>query len=307
MRALLSTSSAVHENLAWEEALLDAFEDEGPTLFFCANESAIVLGKNQNPWRETNPRLLLDEHIALARRISGGGTVYHDAGNLNYSLILSRSGYHTEDVFHRVIRAFATLGIDAELLPGNSLGVAGRKFSGNAFCFRRSAVLHHGTILMNSDAQRLHRFLKPVLQDIQTKAVQSKPACVVNLCEVRPSLSSHEVQCALAREFSGSDVVEPRVPPAGSAVWRELVNRNRSWTWTHGYTPKFRWTLRADKLSLVLDVEDGRISHAIAQGINDEAISELSGCAFVADEICAHLKRCSGLDELIQPVLELRF
>lgn len=299
MRVVSSASTSVHDNLAWEEWLLGRFEEDGPVLYFCINDPAVVVGKNQNPWRECDPATIRREGVALARRISGGGTVYHDPGNLNYSLILPRNGYHSDETFQQVLRALRAVGITAEVMPGNSLGVGGLKFSGNAFCYRPSAVLHHGTLLVKSDVDRLHRYLQPALPDIESRAVASKPARVVNLSELRPGLSFADLQGALAREFSGSDPVPAEPPPTADESWRALRAHHEEWTWTHGYTPRFSWTIAQGSEALTLSVEEGHVREALVLGTERRSFPALVGCRFSAAALVAIMNGNPQLSALV--------
>lgn len=286
MRVIRSTSTSVQANLAWEEWLLDRFEAEGPVLFFCVNEPAVVVGKNQNPWRETHPQALARDGVTLARRVSGGGTVYHDAGNLNYSLVQSRHDYRQDELFHRVIAALLGLGIPAEMMAGHGLSARGRKFSGSAFCYRGGAVLHHGTLLVDSDLPRLRRSMKGLFPDLETRAVASKPASVTNLTDVKPGLTLNAVQQALTKELSGQDRVQPAPPPDGDPAWRSLWQRNQGWDWILGYTPGFSWTEKATTATLHVQVEQGVVQRAeLRRCDTTEVLAGLHGCRFIASEL----------------------
>ena len=286
MRIIRSAAASVHVNLAWEEWLLDRFDQDGPALFFCVNDPAVVLGKNQNPWRETDPLALGQEDVALARRVSGGGTVYHDQGNLNYSLIMSRHDYRQEGVFRQVISTLLGLGIPAELMAGNGLSAHGRKFSGSAFCYRGSGVLHHGTLLVQADLPRLRRCMNAALPDIETRAIASKPASVVNLAEVKPGLTVDILQRALALELGGTEFGEPSQPPTSDFAWQALLQRNQSWDWNLGYTPGFTWTETAPGSTLRLHVEHGLVQRAeLTRDSSTENLAGLIGCRFTTREL----------------------
>jgi lipoate-protein ligase A len=291
MRVIQSNASSIQANLAWEEWLMDRFETDGAVLFFYVNDPAVVVGKNQNPWRETNPAFLADDGVDLARRVSGGGTVYHDEGNLNYSLILSRHHYQQDDTFRSVIAALLGLGIPAERMPANGLGVAGKKFSGHAFCYRGSAVMHHGTLLVDADLTQLRQAMKPALPEVQTRAIASRPAPVINLTEVRPGLTVRDVMNALASTFAPGLPVETMEPPRADAAWQALLARNTSWDWVLGYTPSFLWEVRAEEATLILQVDGGAVQDArVRRGDRESAIIGLAGCRFTADELLPALK-----------------
>ncbi len=290
MRVIQSLSDSIQANLAWEELLLDRFEADGPALFFCVNDPAVVVGKNQNPWRETNPGFLADDGVELARRVSGGGTVYHDGGNLNYSLILSRHGYDPDQLFQRLLAALAGVGISAERMPGNSMGVAGRKFSGHAFCYRGSAVLHHGTLLVDTDLTQLRQAMQPALPGIMTRAVASRPASVMNLAEARPGLNMDELRRVLAAEYAPGVPLVTCSPPEGEMEWQRLRDRYGSWDWILGYTPSFSWDLCAGGTVLTLMVDRGEIQDAILKKHDQqEHHAGLVGCRMSKPELQAAL------------------
>lgn len=244
----------VYRNLALEECLLELAAEQGPVLFLWRSAGAVVLGKNQNPWREVNLGVLRGEQLALARRISGGGAVFHDAGNLNYALLQAREAYDQARVFGQLVQAFQRAGLPAVRGPHHSLTVHGRKFSGNAFCFRRRAALHHGTLLVSANLERLQRVLTGGLA-LTTRAIASYPLPVVNLAELRPQLdvagAAQIVLAAFAARTApvrGDDFLD-------TLPWRAAAERHRSWAWQFGQTPPFECTLGG----LTVRVEQGRI------------------------------------------------
>ncbi len=182
MLIVQSKSTDVYRNLAVEEWLLEN-APHLPVLLLYINSPCVVIGKNQNPWRECRLSLMEKDKVPLARRISGGGAVYHDEGNLNVSVIVPRTQYREEKQYELIFETLETFGIQASKLRKNSLAVNGKKFSGQAFCFRSDRVLHHGTLLVNSDLQRLGRYLGSEITGIETKAVASIPAEVMNLAD----------------------------------------------------------------------------------------------------------------------------
>lgn len=287
MRALWSSSRQVHANLALEEHLVDQFERSGPLLLFYVNAPSLVVGKNQNPWRECDVAWARREGVPIGRRISGGGTVFHDPGNLNYSLILPRRDYSQERVFHRVCAALHTLGVPARVGDGHSLFADDRKFSGNAFCFRGDAVLHHGTILVESDLLRLRRSLAPALAGIETRAIASRPSPVVNLRELKRGLSLDQVRDALLREIvpGARELEEAPSPPA------EQVEQHAAWAWVYGHAPAFDHVLETTEGRLTLRVEKGHVVAGVVAWCRDreETVPALAGCRFAADELAEKL------------------
>ncbi|MCX7007352.1 MAG: lipoate--protein ligase family protein [Kiritimatiellaeota bacterium] len=251
----------VHRNLALEECLLDVAAERGPVLFLWRSSGAVVLGKNQNPWREINLPALRTEELVLARRCSGGGTVFHDAGNLNYALALPRDTYDQDQVFDQLVRAFQHVGIPVERGPHHSLLVHDRKFSGSAFCYRRRAALHHGTLLINADLTRLARVLTGGLEII-TRAIASHPMSVVNLAEVKSGFdltaAAQTVISAFAPKSTllGDEFLE-------TLPWREKTDLHRSWAWQFGQTPPFELKLER----ITLRVEHGAVNPSQLAGL----------------------------------------
>jgi len=260
MLIVQSKSTDVYRNLAVEEWLLDHAEGRGPILFLCVNSPCVVIGKNQNPWRECRLSLMEQEGVPLARRISGGGAVYHDEGNLNVGVIVPRTEYREEKQYELIFKTLEKFGINASKLRKNSLAVDGKKFSGQAFSFRGQHVLHHGTLLVDSDLKRLGRYLGSEIDGIETKAVASVPAEVANLSSFAPELTVGKLSDALIETF-GEMYVSMRVCGYGSdgivpaaELW-PMVEKLSSKDWKLNHTPRFQ-VKRNDQL---LEVEKGQI------------------------------------------------
>jgi len=269
LRGVQTESLDVFHNLALEEALLAQVTDRAGFLFFWRSDRAVVCGKNQNPWNECAPGALAAAGIPLARRISGGGAVYHDVGNLNYTLLLPRARYRAEACLDLTCRALGALGIAAQIENRTSLVVDGKKVSGHAFCLRPHAALHHGTLLVRSELPALRDALRPAPGEIVSRAVASIPLPVANLTDFRADLTGDRLQQALTDVFfaewkgdSAGRAEDWADPPARAAAEERL----RSWTWIYGETPDFdiawrtgddppvRWRCR---------VEDGKVRQLI--------------------------------------------
>lgn len=265
MLIVQSQSTDVYRNLAVEEWLLD-HAPELPLLYLYVNDPCVVIGKNQNPWRECRLSLMKKEDVPLARRISGGGAVYHDAGNLNVSVMVDRTEYVEQKQYDLIFQATA-LQHKLSILGKNSLGVEGLKFSGQAFCHRRGRSLHHGTILVNADLQRLGRYLGPELEGIETRAVASVPAKVANLAQFAPELTVETLSDALIEKFQemygggdGSQGSGTRVQDVEfwsdadiekNCAATQLLEKYSSNDWKLEHTPRF--------LFQGLEVEKGRV------------------------------------------------
>ncbi len=252
-------------NLALEEFIVRNRPDRDYLLLY-VNDPSVILGKHQNALEEVDRMFALGEGIQVVRRISGGGAVYHDRGNLNFCIVTDHSPERHNNYrpfLKPVIDLLATLGVRAELNNRNSLVLAdGRKFSGNAQFASRGRMLSHGTLLFDSDLEALTAALSPKVRLMESRAVQSIRSDVVNLRSVLPSgMTQKEFSDRLIREFSGG---EPTVEGLSDGDWKEVTElaerKYASWEWNFGRTPRFvlRHTL-PNGCSFELTVRDGVI------------------------------------------------
>jgi len=254
-----SQSLDVYRNLATEEYLMEHSAE--PVLFLWRSSCAVVVGKNQNPWRECRLDLMRAEGVPLARRISGGGTVYHDEGNLNYCVVVDRTQYREEQAFELVFQTLETFGIRAERTGKSNLSVDGLKFSGNAFCFRKGRALHHGTLLLQADLGRLGRYLEPMLGGIETRAVVSVPAQVANL-GLDIGLVAAGLRDRFAELYGNKNSFQSLEIGSDMAELASLEEKHRSGEWKYGTTPKF--TVERD--GMLLEVEKGIVVRGAGKG-----------------------------------------
>jgi len=201
VRLVRSPDTDPWKNLAREEFLMGDCADDEAIFYLWQNAHTVVIGRNQNAWSECRLDLLESEGGRLARRSSGGGAVYHDLGNLNYSFIVPRPLYSMERQLGVVLAALRSLGIDAEFSGRNDLLLEGRKFSGNAYQLTRHRGLHHGTLLLSVDMSKLSRYLNVDPEKLQSKGVTSVTSRVVNLAEASPALTRDALMDALERAF----------------------------------------------------------------------------------------------------------
>ena len=242
MFILVSKSLDPYRNLAVEDYLVDRAHALAPALFLWRGRCSVVIGKHQNPWRECRLPALRAAGGALVRRVSGGGAVYHDEGNLNYAFLCHRASFDKDVQYAVVCRALAGLGIDTGRMGKSSLGVRGKKISGNAFCYRRKGVLHHGTLLVSAQLARIGEFLKGRDPSFETHAVVSEPAPVANLCDFVPGLTVEQVGEALAAAFEehcGGGVERRGLEALDTQDIAEREARMRTWDWCFGRTPSF--------------------------------------------------------------------
>lgn len=146
-------------NLSIEEYLLDTVQPGQMILYLWQNERTVVIGKNQNAWKECRFQELEQDGGHLARRLSGGGAVFHDTGNLNFTFLVPTKDYDLSRQMSVILEAVRSLGIDAQKSGRNDITIDGKKFSGNAFCQKGENSYHHGTLMLHVDTQKVAHYL----------------------------------------------------------------------------------------------------------------------------------------------------
>lgn len=249
-------------NLALEEHCVRHVARHGALLLLYVNDPCVVIGKNQNPLREVDVERARARGIPIVRRISGGGTVYHDRGNLNFSFhrpYRSGSRLRFSDFAEPVAEALDDLGVPATIDDRNDIRVEGRKVSGNAQFTTVTGALGHGTLLWDADLEALDGLLRPPALDIRTRAVASTRSTVTNLRGYfDPGWTIDAFREALAERLAIHGV---RVLP--EAAWSEIHDlarrRYRSWDWNVGRTPPFTVRRAIDGGAVEIDVRGGRV------------------------------------------------
>jgi lipoate-protein ligase A len=188
-------------NRAVEQYLTEHQEEGIVTMYLWKNQRTVVIGYNQNPFAECNVKLLLDDGGHLMRRGTGGGAVYHDLGNINFSFIADKLGYDVQKQLSVIRNALLTYGLQTEISGRNDLTCQGRKFSGNAFSKGPVNNLHHGTILIKTDGAMMQRYLIVDKAKLMKNGVKSVASRVVNLSELVPELTSENIKQPLIEAF----------------------------------------------------------------------------------------------------------
>ena len=191
LQIIVSHQHDPYLNLAVETWLTDHQDRGTVTLYLWKNERTVVIGLNQNPFAECDVQRLNEEGGHLMRRRTGGGAVYHDLGNLNFSFIADKNDYDVRRQLSVIQQALQTFGLDTEVSGRNDLTCQGRKFSGNAFYNGPQNHLHHGTILIKTDEERMQRYLTVNKAKLMKHGVQSVSSRVVNLSEIAPVTSDN--------------------------------------------------------------------------------------------------------------------
>lgn len=282
-------------NLALEEVLLRNFSDDFLLLY--VNRPSLITGKHQNVFREINLRNAYIENVDVLRRITGGGTVYHDEGNLNFSFILNGEEGKMVD-FGRYIKPvrlyLESLGVPVEENQRHDLLIRGKKISGNAEHVFKRRVLHHGTLLYRSNLDRLKTLLSPPGGRFRDKAVASVRSPVTNIAPfVSDSRGISEFRSGLLK-FAGTYLkagAMKKVPMQEAAKLADQKYRRKEWIF--GYNPDFVFTnsgfVGGNPCSLEVRVEKGKISGLRMDGKEIADLSYLCekvrGVWFLEDEV----------------------
>ena len=301
---LMGDSHDPWHNLAVEALLFESLKPGERVFYLWQNQNTVVIGRHQNAWSECRVKLLEDEGGRLARRSTGGGAVFHDLGNLNFSFVMPRAQYDVHRQLEVIRRAVAEFGIEAVFTGRNDLVTAGgAKFSGNAFKFSKTVGLHHGTLLVDADMNRLGRYLAPDREKLQAKGIQSVRSRVCNLRELNPDLTVPALAGALKRcfvaEYGPADAWTPASLDAERL--RALEALYGSWDFRLGkalpfdarLTHRFPW----GGVTLQLSLRQGAVAEArVYSDAMDEAMIDLiapalTGARYRSADLAAALRR----------------
>lgn len=319
------SSTDPYFNLAAEEYFLKNFQEDFFMLW--RSKPSVVVGKHQNALSEINHTFVRDNNIPVARRLSGGGTVFHDPGNVNFTFIrnvkdISEVNFKVFTV--PVVAALKKLGIEAYTTGRNDLLIDGKKISGNAEHVHKNRVLHHGTLLFDSHLEALKGALKVDLTKFEDKAVQSNRSEVTNIANYLSNpISVEEFTGFLYSEICGTypdfRVYEPTSEDI-AAIEKLREEKYQTWDWIFGYSPRYRYTNSIETangvISVGLLVEKGRISEVVFSGEIQEEIAQklaetLMGCRHeleeIADNLAALVKKNPEYQEVIRDIQDLLF
>lgn len=264
-------------NLALEEVLFHTVTPDHPGWFLLwRNSPSIIIGRHQNTVEEINEAYIRDTKLPVVRRSTGGGAVYHDEGNLNFSFLQSierNQSVSFAQFLNPILLALTDLGLDAEFSSRNDITVQGRKVSGSAQRRSGTHILHHGTMMINLDMSILGQALTGNPDKYESKGVSSHRARVVNLCELLPAdwtqeeSMQHVVSALKARCADGVGEITPETE---AAVQRLAQEKYRSWEWNYGKSPSFTERRRKrfpwGALECRLNVKDGIIQQCRMYG-----------------------------------------
>lgn len=303
---IINTSTDPRFNLALEEyALTKLFPDRDLAILW-QNSPTVVIGRNQNTIEEINQPYIEQKGISVVRRLSGGGAVYHDFGNLNFTFIVSskKSVVSNFEIFTRpIIAALQSLAVPAEFSGRNDITIEGKKFSGNAQYWFKDRLLHHGTILFNSDIAVVQEALKVKPEKLVSKGVKSVQSRVTNIFPyLKKPLEIQEFKAIVLSHMLGEAEDNYTLTPYDLEQIEHLVEKRYSqWSWNFGHSPAF--TLEKQRrfsgglLSLRLNVKQGIITQMAIYGdffsLEDVDIlaQNLQGIPYRAEAVSKHLKQ----------------
>ncbi|XP_069706076.1 lipoyl amidotransferase LIPT1, mitochondrial [Phaenicophaeus curvirostris] len=323
-----SVSNDVYQNLAVEDWIHDHMDLENQqVLFLWRNSPAVVIGRHQNPWQECNLRLMRQKNIKLARRRSGGGTVYHDLGNINLTFFTTRKKYERMANLKLVVKALKALRPQLEVHVTDRYDILldrQYKISGTAAKLGRATAYHHCTLLCNADKFVLSSVLKSPYKGIKSNATPSVSASVKNLFEEDPSLTCEMLLDAIAEEYATQHQTDHHITlinPTDETVLPGISNKTKelqTWEWLYGKTPQFSISTCFNvvykdsvlDVKVDMDVKHGRIEACnidlpeqwLPPALCSELVKNLAGSKFCPNETTtlatALLRVCPQDDEL---------
>ena len=307
MKLYRNDSTDPYFNLAAEQYLLDT--EPEPVFMLWRNDRAVVLGRNQNAYAEINRPFAEENGIAVVRRLTGGGAVFHDLGNLNFTFIVPRDECPELD-FARfalpIAQALKKLGVPAELSGRNDLTAGGRKFSGNAQCVYNGKVMHHGTLLFSADLSRLSGALRVDEEKYRSKGIKSVRSRVVNLSEYLPQMDVLGLKQVLEDSFPGEMTAFSAEQTAG--INRLKREKYAAWEWNYGASPAFGTQAKKrfpyGSVELSFSADRGVLTAVRFEGDYfgtapvGELENTLTGCRLIRDELTARLAQ-AGVGQYI--------
>jgi len=285
-------------NIAAEEHFFKNYDDD--IIMFWRSNPSVIIGKHQNTMAEVNLNFVTKNKIPVIRRISGGGTVYHDEGNINYTLITSSKNKENLVDFKGftkpVISFLRTLGLAAEFEGKNNLIINGKKFSGNSAHIYKNRILNHGTLIFNTNLRNLEEAIIPGNFSISDKAVQSIRANVANISDQLPHPISIEIfmnklisyfinyfNITTTYQLSDNDIL---------AIDNLVETKYKLWDWNYGYSPSFNYTNKHNGITLSMEIKKGLIAKISIDGDIDNK-----------EDICNNLVSSPFKKEIIEEAL----
>lgn len=275
LRVLISDSHNPWFNLATENWIFRDMDAETQVLFLWRNQETVVIGRFQNPWTECNLKAMKQDNVLLTRRQSGGGAVFHDLGNTNFTFLSGKKNY-SKEVNNKIITdAILEYNIKAFASGRNDLCVLGkdeepRKVSGSAFKESPDRAFHHGTLLINADMTKLGNYLNPSVKKLMSKGIKSVRSRVANLTEFNNEITHEGLSDKIIKSFFNHYQHECEIEHLNSNELKKIDKLNnyyhelKDWNWRFGETPKFNHMLEErfewGGMEVHLDAHKGKIT-----------------------------------------------
>ncbi|MDR0624698.1 MAG: lipoate--protein ligase [Treponema sp.] len=278
-----------YRNIGLEALLLEEVQAGTCILYLWQNRHSVIIGRNQNAWKECRVEKLESSGGFLARRLSGGGAVYHDLGNLNFTFLVPREDYDSEKQSEVILRALLKAGIKAQKTGRNDIETEGRKFSGNAFYLTGKNNYHHGTLLVNTDLNAAAEYLSVQTSKIKAKGVESVRKRIINLSEIRTDLSIPTLKKLLVAAFDEvygfkSSSFDLRNINQAEKRLSALEARFKDPGWKYGKNPPFRFETSGrfswGGVEIRIDSSENRINEAciFSDAMDESFILALAAC-----------------------------
>ena len=249
LRVLISDTFDPWFNLATEDYIFRDMDPEYHILFLWRNDQTVVIGRFQNPWTECNTQKMEEDGVKLARRQSGGGAVFQDLGNTNFTFMSHKSSYDKNINNRIILNSLLHFGIEGHASGRNDLNVltedGEKKFSGSAFKETKDRAFHHGTLLINANMTKLSTYLNPHPKKLQSKGISSVKSRVINLKELNDNISHELLSAKIIEEFFKEHQAVCEIEYLKTSDLEKIENLNhyylklKDWNWRFGEAPRF--------------------------------------------------------------------
>ena len=301
---LKGAGNDIYENLALEQHLAQNVQKNQLILFLWQNRSCVVIGRNQNAFRECHTDVLAEEGVTLSRRLSGGGAVYQDMGNLHFTFWSHDADSDIPRQQKVILEACRLLGINARVSGRNDILAGDFKFSGNSFYSHNGRCFHNGTILLDADLKKMEKCLSPSKMKLSSKAVDSVRSRVVNLKELRPDITCSSMCDAIEKAFPMVYNLGLKQIEQDMFDKKDIEEKRRffaSYEWVYGrnadfpvsFQRRFSW----GEISVNIEITRGLVSDAkvftdaLDFSLSKKAEDALKGAMFDKAELCTRIMK----------------